>query len=379
MRNRFSCLKYAIALGIGSIVALVNPNADAALLVGNTRGNNVVIYSDTGGFGGDFIAPGSGGLLDPDDLTFGPDGNLYVSSGSNSSGKILRYDGKTGAFIDEFVTEGLIRPYGNAFGPDGSFYVSSFLTDQILRFNGTTGAFVDVFASAPSDRKSGDLNGPNDLLFTPDGRLLVTTQGSVAVPNPNQPGSFMADFSQGFESQVLSYDIQTGQSSVLIQQPVPSPDSFGFVSFLGLAIAPPQDATGSVGDLFVSDFANGIRRYDLATGSFKAAISTNYTGVTPSSSFIGNLTFDSIGNLYTVGFDQKTTDGAILRYDRAGQPLPSAGNSSAVFVATNQALRRPIGIAYTNVRVPEPEAGVALAAVGTLGCLVLRRRKLFVG
>lgn len=366
-------LKSAIALSIGSIVSVgtITP-ADAALLVGNTRGDNVVIYDDAGNFRGDFIAPGVGGLLDPDDLTFGPDGDLYVSSGSGSSGAILRYDGQTGAFIDQFATDGLIRPYGNAFGPDGNLYVSSFLTDQILRFDGKTGAFIDVFASAKeiplSDRKSGQLNGPNDLLFTSDGRLLVTTQGSVAIPDA-KPGSFKADFSGGFASQVLSYDVATGTSSVFVEQPTPSPDSLGFVSFLGLA-------TGPQGDLFVSDFANDIRRYDLSSGAFKQAISTNYTGVVPSTSFIGNLTFDPDGNLYSVGFNRATNQGTILRYDGlTGMPLPSAGNSSAIYVPQNKALKRPIGITYTAIKVPEPEAVIAMVAIGLLSSVLLKRRE----
>lgn len=368
MRNQLFLLRSAIVLGMSSIVSLVAARVDAALLVGNTRGNNVVIYSDAGDFGGDFIAPGSGGLLDPDDLTFGPDGDLYVSSGSSASGKILRYNGKTGDFIDEFATTGLVRPYGNAFGPDGNLYVSSFLTDQVLRFDGKTGAFIDIFASASKDRKSGDLNGPNDLLFTPDGRLLVTTQGSVAVPDSDAPGSFKADFSKLFESQVLSYDIKTRESTVFIEQPTPSPDGFGFVSLLGLTI-------GSQGDLFVSDFANDIRRYDLNTGDLKQTISTNYTGLSPSGNFVGNLTFDPNNNLYTVGFDIATNQGAILRYGSNGDPLPSVNNSSAIFVATNNNLKRPIGITYTSIKVPEPSTMLGLFTVSLLGFSALKRHK----
>lgn len=370
MRSIPCILANSIGLGLSAAISINITPANAALLVGNTRGNNVVLYDAAGTFKGNFIAPGAGGLLDPDDLTFGPDGNLYVSSGDGSSGKILRYNGKTGAFIDEFSSSGLIRPYGNAFGPDGNLYVSSFLTDEILRFNGKTGAFIDVFASAKDiplgDRTSGLLNGPNDLLFTSDGRLLVTTQGSVAVPDPEKPGFFKADFSRGLASQVLSFDLQTRQSQVFIEQPTPSPDSLGFVSFLGLGIGPQ-------GDLFVSDFANDIRRYDLQTGAFKQAISTNYTGTIPSSSFIGNLTFDPSGNLYTVGFDQTTNDGAILRYNGStGAPFPNSGQSSALFVAPNSNLKRPIGIAY--VDIPEPSAIVGLVTIGLLGLRWKKKR-----
>ena len=151
----------------------------ATLLVGNTRGNNVVsVDRATGAYIKDFIAPGAGGLSDPDDLTFGPDGNLYVSSGTNTGGQILRYDGKTGAFLGIFAQgSGMRRPYGNAFGPDGHLYVASFRSDQILKFDGKTGAFMSVFAQG-NGTAGGLLNGPNDILFGPGGTARHQTDGS---------------------------------------------------------------------------------------------------------------------------------------------------------------------------------------------------------
>ncbi|MEG3975109.1 hypothetical protein QT970_10865 [Microcoleus sp. herbarium8] len=175
-------------------------------------------------------------------------GDKPGNSGEPTASAVLRYDGVTGEYIDRFVadnpntatdeTGGLSRPYGLAFGPDGNFYVSSFLTDQILRYNGKTGQFIDVFAAG--NQQGGGLNGPNGLLFAPDGYLYVTTQGSVA--RNNQP-----DFSANFPSQVLRYNPQTRQSSIFAS-PDPSPRSQGFVSLLGMAIGPVD------GDLYVSDF-----------------------------------------------------------------------------------------------------------------------------
>jgi DNA-binding beta-propeller fold protein YncE len=52
-------------------------------------------------------------------LAFGPDGNLYVSNSDNSgsAGSILRFDGKTGAFLDTFVADVPGSPRGIAFAP----------------------------------------------------------------------------------------------------------------------------------------------------------------------------------------------------------------------------------------------------------------------
>src|SRR4028118_1478278 len=337
-------------------------NPQGTFLVGNSRGNNVLQFDgNTGNFLGEFISPGSGGLSNPDTIVFGPDGNgddksdIYVASGDKpgnsaepTASAVLRYDGITGAFIDKFVgddpntaadeTGGLFRPYGLAFGPDGNFYVSSFLSDQILRYNGKTGQFIDVFASG--NQQAGGLNGPNGLLFAPDGNLYVTTQGSVA-----RDGK--ADFSASFPSQVLRYNPQTGQSSIFAS-PDPSPRSQGFTSLLGMAIGPAD------GDLYVSDFANDIRRYNLKTGELVKVLSTNYTDTSPSSNYLGSLAFSPIGNLFVVGFDNRANandTGAVLRYNgKTNEPLPISGNpgssNSSIFVPPDSKLQRPIGIAF---------------------------------
>lgn len=341
----------------GEEVSLLGRGRARTLLVGNTQGNTVLRFNPrTGGFLGEFI-PESAGLVSPDTLILGPDANgdgrsdLYISNGNQpansgvlGSSNILRFDAITGSFIDAFVrddptttedeTGGLFRPYGLAFGPDGNLYVSSFLTDQILVYDGNTGEFLSVFATG--DQQPGGLNGPNGLLFDDQGQLYVTTQGSVAING-------LPDFSFGLPSQVLVYEVDT-RSSRVFATPDPSPDSFGFVSLLGLAFAPQGRYRG---DLFVSDFANDIRVYDSETGVLKDVLSTNYTGTVPSSNFIGSLTFDG-DFLFTVGFDNRpenNTIGAVLRYNSSsGQPQPSQGNEGPLFVAPDPILERPIGI-----------------------------------
>src|SRR5262249_32451598 len=105
-----------------------------------------------------FVTAGSGGLSLARKAVFGPDGNcdglqdLYVAS--EGSGKVLRYDGLTGAFIDAFATTGFAQgPMWLEFGTDGLLYttgrmVSGSLDMTFARFNTTTGAFVDSLALA---------------------------------------------------------------------------------------------------------------------------------------------------------------------------------------------------------------------------------------
>jgi sugar lactone lactonase YvrE len=338
-----------LATVLGTV--MVSTAAEAALLVGNTRGNNIVIFDEiSGNFLGELI-PNNGLLDSPDTFVYGPDGNLYISSGTTpENSAILRFTPK-GQFIDVFASgNGLFRPYGIAFGPDGNLYVSSFLSDEILRYDGTTGAFIDIFAQREGEVDDG-LNGPNGLLFGPDGRLYVTTQGSIAVG-----GSPVF----GRPSIIRSYDIATKEGSVFAQEPAPSPDSFGFVSFLGLAVDPLS------GELFVSDFANGIRRYDFGTGALLGDLSTNYTGSVPSTSFIGSLTFAPSGDLFTVGFDISSGVGSILKYD-------GATKERFLFVDSSPELKRPIGILYAAQTVPEPFTVWGIAIAG--GGLVLSRRR----
>jgi hypothetical protein len=78
---------------------------------------------------------------------------------------VLRYDGKTGDFIDVFVAPGsggLDFAAELSFGPDGNLYVNSYLGDSVLRYDGKTGGFLDAFV--PS---GGQLMSPTGLIFSP--------------------------------------------------------------------------------------------------------------------------------------------------------------------------------------------------------------------
>ncbi len=354
---------------------------DAALLIGNSDSNNIIVFDEsTRTFQGNFTTPGLGGLRAPDDLTIGPDGNVYVSSGGDSGlnlfdatypqdSAVLRYS-PTGTFLGVAAAGGgLTRPYGNAFGPDGSLFVSSFRTNQLLRYDGTTGAFLGVFAS---DNNGGfgtlnGLNGPNGLLFGSDGSLYVTTEGTA--------NDAKGDLAFTYASQVLRYTPEqvagltsTDTPSVFVDQPALLPETPGFISLLGLALSPIADS------IYVSDFAAGIRQYDLA-GNLLNVLSTNYTGTSPSSNFIGSLTFGTGANsddLYVIGFDTTQNNvGSVLAYDGAqGNEKTFSGS-----VFTSSSLERPIGVVAV-AGVPEPStiAGLVLG-LGGLGFARWRQQR----
>lgn len=150
-------------------------------------------HGTTGAYLGDFVASGSGGLDGPIGLTFGPDGNLYVSAGFGTvPSAVFRYQGPSGKNPGApmpsagmsgatFVTSGsggLLTTFGLVFGPDGNgdgkqdLYLPSFdqagsnkskeKTATIKRYDGVTGAFIDTFVTP----NSGGLDQPNYLIFT---------------------------------------------------------------------------------------------------------------------------------------------------------------------------------------------------------------------
>ena len=83
-------------------------------------------------------------LISRENSIVGPDGELYVSD--NLRNEILRYDGVTGLFSDVVIqteNDQLSGPSYLTFGPNGNLHVSS--DDKIFRFNGNTGNFIDIF------------------------------------------------------------------------------------------------------------------------------------------------------------------------------------------------------------------------------------------
>ncbi len=133
-----------------------------------------------------FITLASGYV--PAGLRFGTDGKLYVSRNGGilagpGTGSVDRYDPTTGAFLDSVVTN-LTQPTSLLFDASGNLYISSFGDGNVVRFDGTNSG---IFIAAASGR----LAGPAGLQFGPDGNLYVVDLLQGAVRRYDPTGKFI--------------------------------------------------------------------------------------------------------------------------------------------------------------------------------------------
>jgi streptogramin lyase len=297
-----------LALAIAGFSGFGVSASHADLLVCSASAAQVLRFDDsTGAFLGVFTS--GGGLNTPEGLVIGPDGNLYVSSGTD---QVLRYDGTSGSFIDVFASGGgLLTPAGLVFGPDGNLYVDSFNSNQVLRYDGGTGAFLGVFASG------GGLTVPWDLVFGPDGNLYVSGLGAVLRYN-GTTGAFMdvfASFGGGgvLTGLVFGPDGNLYVSSYSTGQVLRYNGSTGaFVDvFASSCFEPAEVAFGPDGNLYCSSNILGqVLRYDGSTGAFLdvfasglvsprffafTSLSRQLTALSPAKVWIGRKGSDAVG------------------------------------------------------------------------------------
>lgn len=224
-RESFVSSFLVAVLGVSMVQSLVLAQSDGEqppgdgcgaagdLYVADSGVQNRVLQYDgiTGDFVCEFVSDGSGGLKDPNGVTFGPNGNLFVASSSDAIDAVLEYDGATGDFIGVFASGcELDNPTGLAFGPNGNLFVASHLSDSVIEYDGTTGACVATHCAGIASRAMGltfdsngdlfvaaqtanqvlkydgdtcqvfvscdDLSWPHDVLFRPNGNLLVANR-----------------------------------------------------------------------------------------------------------------------------------------------------------------------------------------------------------
>ena len=322
LRRGGKMLKFRIMLSVVVMVFVLTglvSQANAALqdlLVANEAGNAVMRYDGaTGAALGAFVAAGSGGLTSPEDIKFGPNGNLYVAS---YFGTVKQYNGVTGAYIGDLVTTGsggVSNIIGMTFGPDNNLYIANFAGSggsSVKKYNGLTGAYMGDLVT----NGSGGLANPRDIKFGPDGNLYVAGLSNYAVKRYNgTTGAYIDDF-------------------------VPA-------SYLGQQAAAIL-FRGNV--LYVSNMANNdIQRYDITTGYVDT--------FTLPGSYAGAGTYDMI----------ESPDGRLYAAESAARVTRSVLPSPFISLTYT-----PSAIAWTPV--PEPMT-ISLLASGAVAMFVRRRQK----
>jgi DNA-binding beta-propeller fold protein YncE len=263
----------------------------------------VLQYSGTtGAFLSDFADQNQ--FNSPRGIIFGPDGNLYVADGDpkNGPGTVARFNGTTGAFMDDFVpagSGGLEHPGALLFGPDGALYVASFDLNEILRYDGKTGAFLGTFVTPGS----GGLNIPQMMAFGPDGNLYVAS-GNFFTGSPFAPGS------------VLRYEGLSGPNPGAFLGTFVPAGSGGLANPTGLLFGPDGKNDGKL-DLYVaSSVVSGTSASESITAEPGTSEVLRYDGKT--GAFLGTFVTPDSGGLQLPTFMTFTeTDPTTLNYDGA--------------------------------------------------------------
>lgn len=300
----------------------------------------------------------SGELHSVHSVLFGQDGNLYVGdhvlhANEPAQGRVLRFDGRTGTFLDEFVpfsSGGLRHPFGMVFGPGRGGGFDLFVADgpgNILRYDGTTGDFVEEFVAFGA----GGLDFPIGIVFGPDGNLYVADLG----------------FRSGIP-QVLRYQGPTGTTpGAFIDTFVPA-GSGGLLDVQAAIFGPDANGDGRQ-DLYVSNNRSTGRGQDKGSdGNIK-----RFDGV--SGSFIDTFIPSARGGLnHPAGMTFTDTDPVTLAYD-GGENLAASTvavesvhetlAASAVQPLLTQAIARwqsagadISGLASIDVRISDPSGAL---------------------
>lgn len=324
-----------LVLAAFGVLAFSGYGRSDSLLVSSFNNASVLQYdATTGAFTRTLVSSGSGGLMNPDGILQGKNGDLLVVSdkvvgGLDVSGSVLEYNATTGAFLGNFVSPGsggLIAAADMVYGPNGDLFVADNTAHDVKEYNGTTGAFMGVFAST-------NLEFPQELVFGPNGNLYVADERNVDEFN-GTTGAFIATIAHFSDN--------------------------GFPAPIGLAFGPD-------GNLFVGLGNPGeILEYNGATGvAMGVFIGTGSCGL----SDVHHLAFQPNGKLYVAN----DTGNDILAYNGTTGAcigdLVSPGSGG---------LDTPVNflvVPSTTSTVPEPSS-LALFCAGVFPILeAFRRRK----
>ena len=230
-------------------------------------------------------------------ITQGPDEKIYVTSNTLGYGDIYRFN-RNGTYLSNLTGPALRTPGALAFGPDGNCYVigstwpESPARWEIWRYNGTTGVVMNNFVT--------NAGAPRHLAFGRDGHLYVSDGNLGIVRYNGSTGASMGTF------------VPIGRGGL--------PDTRAFVF-------------GPDANLYVASWSsNAVFRFNGTNGQFMSYF------ITPGSGGLsqpGGLAFGPDGNLYV----SSTATHRILRFDAR------SGGSLGVF-ATSADMHYPTTLVF---------------------------------
>jgi hypothetical protein len=189
-----------------------------------TSGNNVRRYSPTGVDLGNFVAGGSGGLSDPEGLTFAPNGDLLVVDRPNNL--VRRYNGSTGAYIGDFQSGFLNDPYGITISGTNVLVVSRLGSSSINEFNLYSGNYEATLVSYPS----GHADVPLGIAIGPEDGKVYLGKATIG----DTPRGVRRYFPDGtFDSQVVSFTTLDNGSDLVF---IPEPTSLLLIGLGGITV-----------------------------------------------------------------------------------------------------------------------------------------------
>jgi DNA-binding beta-propeller fold protein YncE len=370
--------------GVGQLDAPGNLaiGAEGAAYVADSKNNRVDVFSPQGNFlraFGEGVVDGAealqvcttatsclqgkassapGGMNGPEDVAFGPDGQLYVADRDNNRIDILTPEG---AFLRAFGEGELEEPEGIGFGSTGELYVADTENDRVVVFT-MSGSFVREFGA--SGEAAGDLDGPHDVVESAGGLVAVSDDNNNRVDVFTAGGTFVRAF--GAEVDLGGGNVCT----TACRKGGASDASGGFESPSALAL----DATGNLyvadtgnnrvaqftlGGTFVKAFGEGVldgaEAFQLcgSGAECQAGLPGSIAGATPEPS---GVAIDCRGAVYVTEQHEAPDFARVERFGDLAAPPPCTPAEEAVKVT----LRKTESIRRLKFRIKlHPKRGTA--------------------